>query len=691
MSITYESFKADLVNEISVAAESGHLLTEDAFFDVITDIIVNSGDIETADRCFFVKHGMRIDGYCGDPIDTDGVLTVLVCDYDSNPALSTATKADVELACKRASNFISSCLSSRFLAQLEESSSEFGLADLINQRWPAIRKVRIIYVTTRVVNLRRSSFEPVPVNGVSAQFSCWDLARIHSFVLSGKEKEPVDVVLSQYGGSLPVLAAHNVDSDLRSYLCVIPASSLASIYNDFGTQLLEKNVRVFLQAKGSVNKGIRRSLETEPARFFAYNNGITATADSVETSITKHGNALERISDFQIVNGGQTTASIFDAYLRGVSLDNVYVQMKLTVVSPERSAEIVPFISQYANSQNRVTEADFFSNHPFHIEFEKLSRRVTAPPKPNTTIQTYWFYERARGQYPNAKQACLSKSEKKKFEMLNPRDQLITKTDLAKVLNSFRGHPHIVSKGAQASFRFFAEEVKQLWDKGSEKQSFVTDKFFKDSVSRIILFRTLEKLVSQQLWYQGGYRANIVCYTLALFALRAKSLGKSVNYSLIWAGQHVPEELSQLLVSLSSLCHKHLVSPPDGSPSNVTEYAKTERCWQLLQASDYKLPREAEKFLLTKSAVKTLERDAQRIASLDSVLELQSSLLTRGASYWNSVLEYSSQNNLVTNKDWSLLSRATRFPQAPLESDREYILLQRLLDRAIKHGFVPPS
>ena len=687
MTITFEDYKADLLNEVAAVAQSGSLLTEDAFFDVVTDIIVQSGDLETADRCYFVKQGIRVDGYGGDPIDADGVLSLIICDYNREPELVSANQSDIESVCKRASNFVSSSLSSRFFEQLDESSLEYGLADLIRQRWSSIRKVRIIFVTTKVLNLRKSSFEPIPINGISAQFSCWDLARLHSFVVSGKEKEPVDVQMSEYGGSISVLPAHESDSEFRSYLCVMPARSLALIYSEYGTQLLEKNVRVFLQAKGSVNKGIRRSLENEPARFFAYNNGITATAESIETSQTKMGISLDRISDFQIVNGGQTTASIFDAHNRNIPLDKVFVQMKLTVVSKDRSSQIVQDISRYANSQNRVTEADFFSNHEFHIAFEKLSRRLVAPPRPNSTIQTHWFYERARGQYPNAKQSCGTTSERKKFESLNPRDQLITKTDLAKVLNTFRGAPHIVSKGAQASFSFFAKEINTKWENGDSGPSFVNEKFFKDSVARILIFRYLEKQVSSQAWYQGGYRANVVCYALALFADRVKLSNKLIDYSQIWALQQVPDVVSSILVDLAEYCHGHLVHPHEGSPSNVTEYAKTERCWELLSASDYRLPKAVAPYLRTKAKDLESERVSRQNAGFDATVELHYKLIAKGPQYWTAVLEYCSQNNLVATADWQLLSRATQLSHKPFDSDRDYQKLAKLLERASKHGF----
>jgi hypothetical protein len=688
MTATLIDFKGQFINEIKAEAESSSELTENVFFDSITEMLIESGDIDTADRCYFVKKGIRIDGYGGDPIDSDSILTVFVCDYDSNPDLVQINKSDIEVVCKRAANFISSCLSTRFVSQLDESSSEFGLADLIQQRWKIITKIRIIFLTTKLLNLRKALFEPIPINGITAQFSCWDISRLHAFTYSGKEKEAVNVVLSDFGGALSVLPAHDANAELKSYLCAIPANTLASIYDQYGTQLLEKNVRVFLQARGAVNKGIKSTLEEQPSRFFAYNNGITATADAIETSLTKHGICLEMISDFQIVNGGQTTASIFDAYRRGVALSNVYVQMKLTVVSPERSIEIVPLVSKYANSQNRVTEADFFTNHPFHLAFERLSRRIQAPPKVNSTVHSYWFYERARGQYANAKAAIGTKGERKKFEILNPKDQVITKTDLAKVLNSFQGHPHIVSKGAQASFRFFADSVKTKWESQTDKGSFVNDKFFKDSIARLIIFKALEKQISLQDWYQGGYRANIVYYTLARFIESVKSMGKLIDYSRIWALQEVPEQLLLELISLAAETHQHLISPPQGSPSNVTEYAKTEKCWELYSRAPYKPSPSIDFIYIAKAAEAKRARDAASGARLESMVDLQASLLAKGSVFWSSVLEYCSQNNLVTQLDWSILSRATLFPNRLLDSDTDYRRLHRILERARSRGFI---
>jgi hypothetical protein len=271
---------------------------------------------------------------------------------------------------------------------------------------------------------------------------------------------------------------------------------------------------------------------------------------------------------------------------------------------------------------------------------------------------------------------------------LNPRDQLITKTDLAKVLNTFRAFPHVVSKGAQASFSFFAKEVNEKWGRGESGPSFVNEKFFKDSIARTIVFRYLEKQVSSQLWYQGGYRANVVCYALALFAVRVKASGRIIDYAQIWALQQVPDALGSILVELAEYCHGHLVHPPEGSPSNVTEYAKTERCWEILSASDYRLPAAVSPYLRSKSKDLELERASKRNAGIDASAELQFRLIEKGSQFWTAVLEYCSQNNLVTSGDWQLLSRATQLSQKPFDSDKDYQKLAKLLERASKHGFV---
>ena len=247
----------------------------------------------------------------------------------------------------------------------------------------------------------------------------------------------------------------------------MPGRVLAQIYDRWGARLLEQNVRVFLQARSKVNRGIRRTIETQPQMFFAYNNGLTTTAEAISLSPSDGSLLLRRLKNFQVVNGGQTMASIHAAHRGRIDLSQVFVQMKLSVVDPERANEIVPSISRFANTQNRVNAADFFANHPFHIRMEEFSRRILAPSPDGTFRESKWFYERARGQYADAR-SLLTSAGRKKFDLDYPRAQLFSKTDLAKYLNVWRGKPHTVSMGAQKNFADFASSVGSEWEKDAD-------------------------------------------------------------------------------------------------------------------------------------------------------------------------------------------------------------------------------
>jgi hypothetical protein len=154
------------------------------------------------------------------------------------------------------------------------------------------------------------------------------------------------------------------------YLAIIPGEVLAKLYKEYSNELLESNVRAFLGQAGTFNKGIRDTIRTKPQMFLPYNNGITATAERVETQIIDNQLVITKLNDFQIVNGGQTTASLFHTQrkFKDADLSKIYVQMKLTVIKDKEQKNIeVPNISRFANSQNKVTELDLSSNNPYLI------------------------------------------------------------------------------------------------------------------------------------------------------------------------------------------------------------------------------------------------------------------------------------------------------------------------------------
>ena len=361
-------------------------------------------------------------------------------------------RAEVETLLRRALTFIQRCRDG-LRHDVEESSDVYDMCLAVEKKLPEAPRLRLFLLTnsiTTITTLPDSSLDGLPVS-----YEIWDLARFHRMATSGTLSEPIVV---EFDDPLPCLVTPQTEPRLLR-LPDHPARRVRSrrLYGQYGTRLLELNVRSFLQAKGAVNRGIRDTLLTGPERFLAYNNGITATASKVEfTSLPGGGQAIRRIHDLQIVNGGQTTASIHYAHVRDkADVSGVYVQMKLTVVAPDRLQEIVPEISRYSNTQNKVTLVDFSSNHPFHVEVEKVTRSLWAPAADGSGQETRWFYERARGQYADALARERTPARQRAFKTLHPLRQKFTKADAAKFEHSWDQLPHIVSRGAEKNFREF--------------------------------------------------------------------------------------------------------------------------------------------------------------------------------------------------------------------------------------------
>jgi hypothetical protein len=332
-------------------------------------------------------------------------------------------------------------------------------------------------------------------------------------------------------------------------------------------RLLERNVRSFLQVKGAVNKGIRDTLRDEPEMFLAYNNGISVTAESVDVIRDANGRpSIKQIRDMQIVNGGQTTASIYNAKRDkklDVDLSKIFVQMKLSVIqSPEAMDDIVPRISVYANTQNKVQIADFSANDPFHRKIEELSRVIWASAQSGLKPKN-WFYERARGQYSDQLSRESTPLRKKQFKEDHP---CFTKTDLAKYENTWDQLPYIVSEGAQKNFKKFTLRLQ-------ERKNFIPDEaYYKRLIAKAILFRRTEKLVQAQNY--GGYRANIVTYTIAFLSFKS---AQRIDLERIWKEQALTPALEDEMVRVSAFVHKLIINPPGGA--NIGEWCKKEKCW----------------------------------------------------------------------------------------------------------------
>ena len=559
----YLDFRKDYLEGVKAVAAADNLGTPEAFVQVSCEHLVGGEIFDDFNISYYSGQARRrrykVDAYTYDEYDNS--VSLIIAEYSGEEEISTLTQTEAQTLFGRLRVVIEESISGRLRNEIEISTPAYDLVDLVYSKRNELRKIKFYIITDKEMSGRISSFSQDAISSIPCEYHLWDIVRFHRMLQTGDGHEPVEIDLTEFiTEGLPCLPAHSVSSrHVTCYLSALPGVLLADIYDTYGSRLLEGNVRTFLSARGNVNKGIRRTiLSDEKDLFFAYNNGIAATASEVETVLIGGQMYLQSIKNLQIVNGGQTTASLSNTRFRDkASLDSIYVQMKLTVVEDMTLAnEIVPNISRYANSQNKVSEADFFSNHEFNIRMQQISRRLWAPAALGAQNETHWFYERARGQYEN-EQAKMTPSQKKAFAQMNPKSQLFDKTTLAKVDNSWRCNPHIASAGAQKSFKKWAETVVTEWEKND---TVFNEQYFKNLVVVLMMFRFLEKTIPKQTWYESGYRANIVVYTISYFnhLVSLQWPDRVLDRDGIWAKQELPEALQRQLIAISEHVFRHI-------------------------------------------------------------------------------------------------------------------------------------
>lgn len=679
-------FPAILREDVRLLSEANGLSMEEAFFQRVSDTITGSGEVDALEYFHHrgsTSSGIRIDGWAGDPRKTKQ-LALFVIDHADDQNAPTLTGTELNSLFKRPLRFLKSALDENWRDALEETSPGHELAHMIDLYWASVGKICLLLITDRKLSSRVDGREMTEFLDRPVSYSVWDITRLERIEGSAMGREDIIVDLDEHGGPVPVLAAHMPDSPYESYLAALPGATLASIYDRWQARLLEQNVRVFLQARGNVNKGIKKTIEEDPSMFFAYNNGITATAEAVEIEDQDGGPVMTRLTNLQIVNGGQTSASIHAALRNKTDLSKTFVQMKLSIVDAERAEKIVPDISRYANSQNKIAAADFFSNHPFHVRMEEISRRIYAPAKDGAFTQSRWFYERARGQFAD-RRSRLTIAQRKKFDLEHPRAQLFSKTDLAKAEMTWRMRPEIVCLGAQKNFAHFALAIGKQWDKNDKAFS---EEWFKDAIGKLIIFKKTERIVSDAAgsWYTGGLRAQTVCYAIAKLVRDVTDVGQSLDLRKLWTDQIPPDPLVVVLDRYAQAMHMHLLSPPAGS-SNPSEWAKKKLCVDAAMAMDFEFLDQIAGILIDSGEQKTRIREGRKDQKLVDGVKAQADTATLGAVGWTAVRDWVRSTKMrLTPTESGILDAATRVNLKPL-SEAQSIKAMAVLDRARESGF----
>lgn len=689
-------FKKDFIENIkSKAAASGDGTVVSFVNEVLTDLLELEIIPDYYD-CFhsskYLRKNYRVDAYSYDEFDFS--LSLFIADFSGEDQEISITKSEALNLFDQVRTFIDGCLKGNLIHNLEISRPIYDLASKIIETKEVLRKFKIYILTDKRISSNILSFDSDVIGDKTVEYNIWDISRLQRIRQQDGSDQNIIIELTSImnnGLGLPCLEASDVsDDDIQCYLCVIPGVTLADLYDKYGSRLLEGNIRSFLSTRGAINKNIRKTIISSGGEnkkmFFSYNNGISATASDIKIEESSGGKFITEINNLQIVNGGQTTASLSNARFKDkADLDGIFVQMKLTVIhDQEQSHVLIPNISKYSNSQNKVSTADLVSNNDFNIRMEQISRRIYAPAINGFQFETHWFYERTRGQYENA-QSKMTAGEKKKFLLQNPKDQKITKTDFAKYQNSWNFLPYCVSAGAQKNFIKFAENVENVWAKDNSEFNEV---YFKKTVAMAIMFKYLDKYIPQQDWYLQGYKANIVTYSLACFnyLIQKQFDKKQLDLLSIWQQQKISECVSKNLEHIAEFVFDH-ITDANRQIQNVTEWCKKEQCWKLLVSKEFSLTADLEDNLIELDDVISEKKQGKKDQNEVIKIEAQSYVVTKGDVYWRELLNWGSSRNLLLYSEKGILGSALNIKYGKIPSEKQCIAILKIEHKLKEEGF----
>ena len=695
-----QSFYSELTQMVMRRASTNSLVDTMAFVNEVAERLADDPVFGNFVQTEYSATGrrnrnLRLHGFT-ELDDTDGTLGLIVASWTGSEELETLSSHTVDQLTNGLTAFVAEAIENDLADRIIESNPAYEFACLLRDRRHQINRVRLHIFSNQKLSSKFKEEMLEPIDGLPVERHIWDFLRLEALYKSSQEREAVEIDLADfYSEGIPCIEAASTDH-LRSYLCVIKGNLLADMFEKYGSRLLEGNVRSFLGLKGGVNKGIRSTIQHEPSLFFAYNNGIAATASSVVIERAPDGLYIKSLTDLQIVNGGQTTASILNARKRErLPLDSVTVQMKLTEVEASEANALIPKIAQYANTQNKVAIADFFANHPFHRKMEEISRRLTVPARPGVRVQSKWFYERARGQYQNER-LYLTDAKKSIFDMEYPAHQVINKTDLAKYDSVRDAKPYWASLGAQKNFTRFADKFSNSRSEESEGEYWERispnfgDSYYQDMASIALLWKHSEKMVSaaRGSWYQGDYRIQIVAYSIALLFHLFRQEKSEFNLAAIWQKQEIDADTGDLLEKIARVVQDEILDPPLGI-TNVGEWTKKEACWEQVKSKRISITHLLDNLSMSKDEFLETKREARKQGVEDDGISLQTSLYQQVlAGYWKLLSQWNQLEQYATPEEIKLIRNAsTERGFLKINSKIVWKRLADLKDRIESEGF----
>lgn len=529
------------------------------------------------------SYKVKISGYSvsdtTDELGNPDRLDLFVSLYKGLEDIEDIPDTEIGRAAKQGLHFLKFCATGKLSEALDETNEAYPLVTEVERIFTALDSIRIFVITDGQVKTR--NYAPQDIEGKQVRLEVMDIQRLFNHWQQGRPRDELVVNFQDLcGTALPSVWVPGAGDDEYDYaLTAVPGEALRFLYEKYGPRILEANVRSFLGVGSrGVNKGIRDSLRSNPDRFMAYNNGIVVVADAAKLDRTPDGSTgILWLQGMQIVNGGQTTASIYFAKKKTpeIDLSSVRVPAKIIVLRNGQGddEELISNISRYANSQNVVKQSDLSANKPFHRELEKLSLRTYCPDGVGR-----WFYERSAGSYKvMLEKEAATVVQKKKLQAAIPPYRKITKPDLAKFLFAWDQKPHVVGLGSQKNFQAFMDE---LGERESSGEDVIPDQNqFKEMIAKAILFKSAQKLIRPLF---PAFQGNITVYTVSVLALK---LGRVFDFKRVWQAQNISPELQRQLVTWAREVNEALHRGASGRM--ISEWAKKLECWSLVRDFKY--------------------------------------------------------------------------------------------------------
>lgn len=702
-----DEYRHQFIDELRFKAEHEGSEPETQFITTALDELEAIGELNDPIPMSIEMKGQRgrimaFDAYAYD--DADASIILIASDFSNErDNASSLTNTRINELYTRMRNFLDEAVNGNISAWCDDSDEAISIAkefkkhigkgllssDIMRFKFYIISDSTL---SKQVKSVAQDDFLERPV-----ELNVWTIERFYQ-TFASNASEVIEFDTADFGcnGIQCLKADLGTDTNYDAYMGIVPGEFLAKIYLKYGSKLLQGNIRAFLSVRGHVNKGIRRTIIESPSNFFTYNNGIAIVARSV--SFSPDGSKIIHFKDPQIINGGQTTASLANAIIRKeakLGMDTLFVPMKLTVLNVDNDMteaqleeynKITKTISECANSQNAVSTADFFSNHPYHVLMEKLSQKVLAPPVDGNPFQTTWFYERSRGKWEQ-EQMKLTPAKRKNFCEMHPKSQVIKKEKLAKCLNAVAMNPHQVCQSATINFTKFADQIEDLYNNHRDT---INEAYFKKAVCSVIMFDKLDSLVNKAPWYpRGGNKAQIVPYAIAkLFSLLPT--GKDIDWKSIWQKQNLYPILANELLSIAYAAHQYLMNVAGGGI--VRTISRTLATWTGFKAEKYILPDSFLRSLVSTEETKEVEGAAMRAHRFNAQIDSEVEIFQLGEQYWKKVYTDLNREELLSYGDVNfILSIANYIGKQSLPTSAQCKRLIKIVNKAEDKGYIMPK